>query len=68
MNNMNIFIMMDPGSLTKEQRASTISYLVFLKDKRSDQIKGQACANRRKQRSYISKEYLDPPQHLQSLY
>ena len=45
-----------PESLTKEQRARALAYLMFLKEKRCGTIKGRGCADGRKQRDWMSKE------------
>ena len=45
-----------PESLTKEQRARALAYLMFLKEKRCGTIKGRGCADGRKQRDWMSRE------------
>ncbi len=47
---------MDPLQPSKEERANTLSSLLFLKKKRSGKIKGRACINGGPQRAYIPKE------------
>ena len=42
--------------LTREEKMKALSSLLFLKEKRTGDIKGRACINRAPQRSYISKE------------
>jgi hypothetical protein len=58
---MDTWAVMDPGQLTKEDRAKALSSLLFLKEKRCGKIKGRACINGALQRAYISKEEATPP-------
>ena len=47
--------------LTQEQRTLILPYLMFLKEKRTGQIKGRGCADGRKQRTVMSKEESSSP-------
>ena len=47
--------------LTKEQRARSLAYLMFLKQKRDETIKGRGCADGRPQREWMSKEDTTSP-------
>ena len=47
--------------LTPEQKQEALGYLMFLKKKRCGKIKGRGCADRRKQRAYITKEQSTSP-------
>ena len=47
--------------LTREQKRAALRYLMFLKEERCRQIKGQGCADRRKQGLHKSKEYTSSP-------
>ena len=42
--------------LSRAEKLKALSSLMFLKEKRSDQVKGRVCVNGAPQRSYISKE------------
>jgi hypothetical protein len=42
--------------LTREEKMKALLSLLFLKEKRTGDIKGRACINGAPQRSYISKE------------
>ena len=44
------------SELTREQRARALAYLMFLKRKRDDSIKGRGCADGRPQSEWMSKE------------
>ena len=48
-------------SLTIEQKKSALRYLMFLKEKRSGEIKGRGCADGRKQRVYKTKDETHSP-------
>lgn len=48
-------------SLTREQKLSALRYLMFLKEKRSGEVKGTGCADGRKQRVYKTKEETHAP-------
>jgi len=47
---------MDAGKLSREQRMRALSSLLFLKEKRTEDIKGRACIKGAPQRAYIPKE------------
>lgn len=47
--------------LSKSDRRAALHYLMFLKQKRSGNIKGRGCADGRKQRTYMSKEESSSP-------
>jgi hypothetical protein len=53
---MDTWAVMDPGQLTREDKAKALSSLLFLKEKRCGKIKGWACINGALQRAYIPKE------------
>jgi Reverse transcriptase (RNA-dependent DNA polymerase) len=48
-------------SLTPEEKAKALAYLMFLKEKRTGKIKGRGCADGRKQRVYTAKEEASSP-------
>ena len=43
------------GDLTDRDKDEALEYLMFLKEKRDGSVKGQACANVRKQRPWSPK-------------
>ena len=47
--------------LSPEQKKEALGYLMFLKKKQCGTIKGRGCADRRKQRAYITKKQLTSP-------
>jgi hypothetical protein len=47
--------------LTRDEKRRSLKYLMFLKQKRCGRIKGQGCANGRKQRIYKTKEETSAP-------
>ena len=49
------------SSLTRHQRGAALRYLMFLKEKRSGDVKGRGCADGRKQRLYKTKEETSSP-------
>eukprot|EP00957_Ditylum_brightwellii_P059891 4546885-Ditylum_brightwellii.AAC.1 len=51
----------DVKSLTYEQKMSALRYLMFLKEKRSGEVKCRGCADGRKQRIYKTKEETHAP-------
>ncbi len=53
---MDTWRAMDPSKLSQEERMQALSSLLFLKEKRSGKVKGQACLNGVPQRAYIPKE------------
>jgi hypothetical protein len=50
-----------PSDLTAQQKAKSLKYLMFLKEKRCGKIKGRGCADRRKQRIYKTKAETSSP-------
>ena len=48
-------------TLTSEQRHRALQYLMFLKQKRTGEIKARGCADGRKQRGYVLKENSSSP-------
>jgi hypothetical protein len=53
---MDTWTPMDAGKLSREQRMRALSSLLFLKEKRTGDIKGRVCINGAPQRAYIAKE------------
>jgi len=53
---MDTLTPMEAGKLSREQRMRALSSLLFLKEKRTRNIKGRACINGAPQRAYIAKE------------
>jgi hypothetical protein len=49
------------SDLTPAERKGALRYLMFLKEKRTGQIKGRGCADGRFQREYMSKEETSSP-------
>ena len=49
------------SSISRVQKKATLQYLMFLKQKRSGKIKGQGCADGRKQRLYMNKDNVSSP-------
>ena len=47
--------------LTREEKRDSLQYLMFLKKKQCGRIKGQGCADRRKQHVYKTKEETSAP-------
>jgi hypothetical protein len=47
---------MDQSKISREERMKALSSLLFLKEKRTGKVKGQACINGAPQRAYIPKE------------
>ena len=50
-----------PSKMTNEMKRNALPYLMFLKEKRTGQIKGRGCADGRKQRESLSKEEVSSP-------
>jgi hypothetical protein len=50
-----------PQTLTQQDKRNSLSYLMFLKEKKNGAIKGRGCADGRKQREFISKEESSSP-------
>jgi hypothetical protein len=53
---MDTWTVMDPTKLTREERMQALSSLLFLKEKQTGTIKGQACIDWAPQCTYIPKE------------
>ena len=53
---MDTWMPMAADKLSREQRMKALSSLLFLKEKRTGDIKGRACINGAPQRAYIPKE------------
>jgi hypothetical protein len=53
---MDTWTAMDPSKLSQEDRMRALSLLLFLKEKRTGNIKGHACINGAPQCKYIPKE------------
>ena len=51
----DIIDMLPGSSVTSDMMKMSLSYLMFLKRKRSLEVKARGCANRRPQREYITK-------------
>ena len=51
----------DPTKMTRKEIKYELRYLMFLKKKRCGHIKGNGCADGRKQRGYIKKEEVSYP-------
>jgi hypothetical protein len=51
------------AELTHAQKQEALAYLMFLKRKRCDKIKGRGCADGRKQRAYTACEDSIPHSH-----
>ena len=47
--------------MSKDEKKSSLQYLMFLKKKRSGIIKGRGCADGRKQRVYLNKDDVSAP-------
>jgi hypothetical protein len=53
---MDTWKAMDPSKILREEQMKALSSLLFLKEKRTGKVKGQACINGAPQRAYIPKE------------
>ena len=53
---MDTWVPEDPTMLSRAEKVKAISYLMFLKEKRSGKVKGRACVNGAPHRAYIHKE------------
>lgn len=51
----------NPNKLTKEDKRSALSYLMFLKEKQCRKIKGHGCADGHKQQAYLTREDSSSP-------
>lgn len=63
-NQLHVRTVMKPKNvkeLTREERQQALAYLMFLKRKRSGQVKGRGCADGRKQRAYTDKDEATAP-------
>ncbi len=58
---MDTWTAMDPSQITCEDKVRALSSLLFLKEKRTEKIKGRACINGAPQRAYIPKEEAASP-------
>jgi hypothetical protein len=58
---MDIWSVMDPTKLTRDDRKRVLLSMLFLKEKQCRKIKGRACINRAPQRVYIPKEEAASP-------
>ena len=56
MHNLEVVEPLYPTTVTKEMRQRALNYLMFLKRKKSGEVKGRGCADGRKQRLYVAKE------------
>ena len=45
----------DPAMLSRAEKVRALSFLMFLKEKRSGKVKGRACVNGAPQKAYIRK-------------
>jgi len=50
-----------PSDLSTKERASALAYLMFLKEKRTGEVKGRGCADGRPQKDYMTKEENSAP-------
>jgi hypothetical protein len=58
---MNTWTPLEASKLSREQQMCALSPLLFLKEKRTGDVKGRACINGAPQRTYISKEEAASP-------
>ena len=58
---MNAMGMLDKTQITSDLYMNALSYLMFLKRKRTGTVKARGCANGRPQREFISKEESSSP-------
>jgi len=49
------------SNLNAKERASALAYLMFLKEKRTGEVKGRGCADGRRQWDYMTKEENSAP-------
>jgi hypothetical protein len=61
LHDRKVIIPVMTSSMSKEMKRSALPYLMFLKEKRTGQIKGRGCADGRKQRQTLSKEEVSSP-------
>ena len=68
-HDLRCFDPVDPSTLTRQDRVEALSSLMFLKEKRTGEIKARGCVNGSKQREYIKKEdATSPTVSLESLF
>ena len=60
-HNLDVITPLNVKNMTKQQKSRALSYLMFLKEKRDGNIKGQSCADGRKQRLWMQKEQTSSP-------
>ena len=58
---MDTWVPEDPTMLSRAEKVKALSYLMFMKEKRSGKVKEIACANGAPQRAYIIKEDASSP-------
>ncbi|VEU41596.1 unnamed protein product [Pseudo-nitzschia multistriata] len=56
-----VISMIDPKMMTREMVQQALPYLMFLKRKRDNSVKGRGCADGQRQREYINKEDATSP-------
>ena len=56
MHDLKVVEPIEPSKVTKEMRQKALNYLMFLKRKRTGDVKGRGCADGRKQKLYVRKE------------
>ena len=61
LKDMDTVEVIDPDSISKKQKDGALELLTMVKKKRCGKVKGRACANGKKQRSYIKKEDVTSP-------
>ena len=68
LDDKEIFKPMSTDTLSKEQKTNTLESVTMVTKKRCGKVKGRTCADRRKQRDYVSKaESLSPTISLEGL-
>jgi hypothetical protein len=58
---MDTWKAMDPSKISREEQTKALSLLLFVKEKRTRKVKGQACINGVPQQAYIPKEEAASP-------
>ena len=61
LHDRKVIIPEDASKMTRTPKRAALAYLMFLKKKRTGQIKGRGCADGRKQRLYTKKEEASSP-------
>ena len=61
LNVIDTWVPEDPYMLSRAEKATALSSVMFLKEKRSGKVKGRACVNGAPQRAYICKEDASSP-------